>query len=227
MRLDLVFLVGRSTFGGVFWGVCGRIMILGSLCANGWVCFPVLLVVWHRVSSTVACWSLSGAGFWHLDGDLWEIFSVWYYVGLGGLLWTSVLNLALPPQWHSPDASLEHQEPVQSTWRIPRNRWGSKGPCLYQALVWGRLQVSSGGCFWYPADWKVGSKPPGEHPEKQGSVLFKKKPSWMSNPQPLLRRWGADRECLSPADMTTCRHLWCFLRWSQRKETQILILTWC
>ena len=55
MRLDLVFLVGRSTSGGVFWGVCDLIMILGSLCANGWVCVPVLLVVLHRVSSTVAC----------------------------------------------------------------------------------------------------------------------------------------------------------------------------
>ena len=46
----------------VFWGVCGLIMIFGSLSANGWGCVPVLLVVWHRVSSTVACWSLSGAG---------------------------------------------------------------------------------------------------------------------------------------------------------------------
>ena len=48
--------------GGVFWGVCDLIMILGSLSANGWGSVPVLLVVWHRVSSTVACWSLSGAG---------------------------------------------------------------------------------------------------------------------------------------------------------------------
>ena len=63
MRLDLVFLVGRATSGHVFWDVCDLIMILGSLCSNGWVCVPVLLVVWHRVSSTVACWSLSGAGF--------------------------------------------------------------------------------------------------------------------------------------------------------------------
>ena len=62
MRLDLVFLVGTSMSGGVFWGVCGLIMILGSLSANGWVCVPVLLVVCHRVSSTVACWSLSEAG---------------------------------------------------------------------------------------------------------------------------------------------------------------------
>ena len=62
MRLDLVFLVGRTVSGGVFWGVCDLIMILGSLCANGWGCVLVLLVVWHRVSSTVACWLFSGAG---------------------------------------------------------------------------------------------------------------------------------------------------------------------
>ena len=62
MRLDLVFLVDRTVSGGVFWGVCDLIMILGSLSANGWSCVPVLLVVWHRVSSTVAFWLLSGAG---------------------------------------------------------------------------------------------------------------------------------------------------------------------
>ena len=62
MSLDLVFLVGRTVSGGVFWGVCDLIMILGSLSANGCGCVPVLLVVWHRVSSTVACWFLSGAG---------------------------------------------------------------------------------------------------------------------------------------------------------------------
>ena len=55
MRLDLVFLVGRTVSGGVFWGVCELIMILGSLSDNGWGCFPVLLVVWYGVSSTVAC----------------------------------------------------------------------------------------------------------------------------------------------------------------------------
>ena len=64
MRLDLVFLVGRSTSGGVFWGVCGLIMIFGSLSANGWGCVPVLLVVWHRVSSTVAYQSLCEAASW-------------------------------------------------------------------------------------------------------------------------------------------------------------------
>ena len=48
--------------GGVFGDVSDLIMILGSLSANGWGCVPLLLVVWHGVSSTVACWSLSGAG---------------------------------------------------------------------------------------------------------------------------------------------------------------------
>ena len=62
MRLNLVFLTGRTMSDGVFWGVCELIMILGSLSADGWGCVPVLLVVWHRVSSTVACWLLSGAG---------------------------------------------------------------------------------------------------------------------------------------------------------------------
>ena len=76
MRLDLVFLVGRSTSGGVFCGVCNLIKILGSLSANGWGYVPVLLVVWHSISSTVACWSLSGTGSWRLDGDLLEIFAI-------------------------------------------------------------------------------------------------------------------------------------------------------
>ena len=61
VRLDLVFLMGKSASCGVFWGVCDPIMILSNLSANGWGCVPVLLVVWHRVSSTVACWWLSGA----------------------------------------------------------------------------------------------------------------------------------------------------------------------
>ena len=60
MRLDLVVLVGRTMLDGVFWGVCE--LSMGSLSANGWGCVPVLLVVWHGVSSSVACWSLSGAG---------------------------------------------------------------------------------------------------------------------------------------------------------------------
>ena len=62
MRLELVFLVGRTASGDAFWRVCELIMILGSLSANGWGCVPVLLFVWHGVSSTVACWLSSGAG---------------------------------------------------------------------------------------------------------------------------------------------------------------------
>ena len=64
----LVDEAGFFLFGGqnhaqwLFWGVCDLIMILGSLSANGCDCVPVLPVVWHRVSSTVACWSLRGAG---------------------------------------------------------------------------------------------------------------------------------------------------------------------
>ena len=76
MRLDLVLLVGRSVSGGVFWGVCYLTMILGSLSAHGWGCVTVLVLVWHRGSSTVACWLLSGAASWRCDGNLWEIFTV-------------------------------------------------------------------------------------------------------------------------------------------------------
>ena len=47
MRLDLVFLVGRSTSSVVFCGVCYLIMILGSLSANGCGYVPVFLVVCH------------------------------------------------------------------------------------------------------------------------------------------------------------------------------------
>ena len=62
MRLDLVLLVGKPTSGGVFWGVCDLIMILGSLSSNGWGCVSVLLVVSHTVSSSVVCWLLRGTG---------------------------------------------------------------------------------------------------------------------------------------------------------------------
>ena len=41
MRLDLVFVVGRTASGGVFWGVCDLVMISGSLSANGWGCVHV------------------------------------------------------------------------------------------------------------------------------------------------------------------------------------------
>ena len=53
---------------------------------------------------------------------LWEIFAIWYYVELGGLLWTSVLKLALPPQRHGPDAWLEDQEPFVHTAQSKREK---------------------------------------------------------------------------------------------------------
>ena len=59
--LDLAFLVGRAVSDGVFWDVCELRMIFGNLSANGWGCVPVLLVVWRGVSSTGACWPLSGS----------------------------------------------------------------------------------------------------------------------------------------------------------------------
>ena len=51
----------------IFWKSLRRIGVSSSLnvCANGWGFVPVFLVVWHRVSCTVACWSLSRAGSWH------------------------------------------------------------------------------------------------------------------------------------------------------------------
>ena len=46
----------------VFGGVCELSMILGSLSADWWGCVPFLLLFWHGVSSSGACWLLSGAG---------------------------------------------------------------------------------------------------------------------------------------------------------------------
>ena len=62
VKLFLVLLVGRAVSSGVFWSVCELSMTLGRLSAHGWGCVPVLLVVWHGVSSTGACWPLGGAG---------------------------------------------------------------------------------------------------------------------------------------------------------------------
>ena len=80
MRLDLVFLVVSTTSGAVFWGVCELITISGSPSADGWGCVLVLLVVWHGVSSTGACWSLSGAVLalrWRSLGEVSPIDIMW------------------------------------------------------------------------------------------------------------------------------------------------------
>ena len=41
----------KSASSGVCWGICHLSMILSSLSAKRLCCVPVLLVVWHRMSS--------------------------------------------------------------------------------------------------------------------------------------------------------------------------------
>ena len=64
VELDLSPLIDRATSVGVFWGVCGLSMTLGSLYADGWVCVPVLLVVWHGHSAleSAVSWIVLGCG---------------------------------------------------------------------------------------------------------------------------------------------------------------------
>ena len=54
-------------------------------------------------------WSLVLPLRWRSLGEL-SPFDI--YMELGGLWWTSVLNLALPPQRHKADTRPEHQDPV-------------------------------------------------------------------------------------------------------------------
>ena len=123
--LNLVFLVGSTTSGGVFLGVCELSMILGSHSANGWGCVPVLLVDWHGASSTGACWPLSwswvSALRWRSLGELSPIDITWD-VGPGGLWWSNVLNLALPPWRLRPDTWLEYQDLVSHTAQKKRGK---------------------------------------------------------------------------------------------------------
>ena len=46
VELGLVPLVGSAVSRGVFIGGCELSMALGTLSADGWVCVPILLVVW-------------------------------------------------------------------------------------------------------------------------------------------------------------------------------------
>ena len=65
VELILFPLIGRAMSGGIFWCVCELSMSLSSLSADGWVCVPVLLVVWHKASSAGAAgsWVELGLGF--------------------------------------------------------------------------------------------------------------------------------------------------------------------
>ena len=65
VELSLLPLMSRAISGGVFWGVCELSMTLGSLCADGLFCVPVLFVIWCEASSTgvAGSWVEPGLGF--------------------------------------------------------------------------------------------------------------------------------------------------------------------
>ena len=64
VELSVFPLMSRAILGGVFWGVCKLSMTLDIMCAHGWVCVPLLFIVWCEVSSTGSCWHLGRAGSW-------------------------------------------------------------------------------------------------------------------------------------------------------------------
>ena len=96
LELDLVLLMGRAVSGGVFWGICKLSMTSGSLFADGWICVPVLLVVWCEASSSRACRQLGGAGSWSRDGDFRESSSQLIFPGTGNSLEVQHPGLGAP-----------------------------------------------------------------------------------------------------------------------------------
>ena len=87
MRLDLFFLVGRSTSGGVFWGVCDLIMIVGSLSANGWLCSCLASCLVYGVqhcSLLVLEWSWVSSLRWRSLGELSPFDIMWVREVSGG-----------------------------------------------------------------------------------------------------------------------------------------------
>ena len=58
VELDILSLKGSATSSGVFCGVSGLCMALGSLSSYRKCYVPVLLMVWHKVSGIGACWPL-------------------------------------------------------------------------------------------------------------------------------------------------------------------------
>ena len=87
MRLDLVFLVGRTTPGGVFWGDCDLIIIFGTLSGNGWGGVPLLLVVWQGVPHCcllVLEWSWVLVLRWRSLGELSPFDITWSWEVSGG-----------------------------------------------------------------------------------------------------------------------------------------------
>ena len=58
VELDTLSLKGSATSSGVFCGVCGLGMALGSLSSYRKCYIPVSLMVWHKASGIGACWRL-------------------------------------------------------------------------------------------------------------------------------------------------------------------------
>ena len=85
-ELDLVSPKISATSSSVFWGVCGLVMALGSLSANGQGCVPVLLKVWCEPSSNGACWPLCKAWCWCWYGCVWEGSNLLMFYGIGSSL---------------------------------------------------------------------------------------------------------------------------------------------
>ena len=77
----------------------------------------------------------------------------WYYVGLGGLWWSIVQNLALPPQRLRPDTRPDHQDPVSHMTAISStDRGGLQGhPGPGQPLGQGLCQTTRT----EPGEWKI------------------------------------------------------------------------
>ena len=63
VELSLFPLNSRAMSSGMFWGVCELSTTLGSLCADGWVCVPVLFVVRGPTLGAAGSWVELGLGF--------------------------------------------------------------------------------------------------------------------------------------------------------------------
>ena len=65
VELGLFPLMSRAMSDGVFWGVCELSMTLGSLCADRWVCVPILFVfgVRHPALGAAGSWVEPGLRF--------------------------------------------------------------------------------------------------------------------------------------------------------------------
>ena len=91
----------------------------------------------------MGCLALEFSGCWVELGLSIEMeisgraFAIWYYVQLGGLWWTKVLNPALAPQKHSDThMAQKHQDPVSHMARYV-------GGFLAFSEVWGLLPAFS------------------------------------------------------------------------------------